>query len=193
MSDSPLYGLVLSGGRSERMGTDKSILSFHGKPQREFMFELLIKFCAKVYISCQRDHTIPGEFNPLPDQFEMKSPLSGILTAFQVHPAVAWITAPVDMPYIDESAIRFLLANRKPEKYATCFFDSDGKDPEPLFAIWEPRAAPALAAFYKNGGIGARGFLKTHDVAIIQPPDKKLHLNINTPEDFDRFLKEHRG
>ena len=51
----PLYGLVLAGGRSTRMGQDKSLISYHGKAQREYMADLLGQWCSRTFISCRGD------------------------------------------------------------------------------------------------------------------------------------------
>ena len=102
----------------------------------------------------------PAHLNPLPDQFDFESPLNGILTAFAHDSIAAWLTVPVDMPLIDVEIIAYLLKKRDTNKVATCFFDSDGKNPEPLITIWEPRAYPLLLSFQKSGKISPRDFLK---------------------------------
>jgi molybdopterin-guanine dinucleotide biosynthesis protein A len=188
-----INGLILAGGQSSRMGIDKSLLNFHGKPQQQFLYDLLTNFCGWVYLSCRAHQNIPDDLNPLPDSFDFKSPLNGILTAFSKHPETAWLTVPVDMPYIKEHSISYLIAQRDPEKVATCFFDSDGKNPEPLFAIWEPRTFSLLKKFYESGKISPRDFLQTHAAHVVKAPNTDIHFNVNTPEEFEEFKKRNHS
>ncbi|MFD0999540.1 molybdenum cofactor guanylyltransferase [Ohtaekwangia kribbensis] len=185
-----IYGLVLAGGRSSRMGRDKGLIVYNDKPQREYIADLLRKFCAQVYVSCKTREYIPAELNPLPDQFELESPLNGILSAFRKNDTVAWLTVPVDMPYVDEAALACLLNHRDTNKMATCFVDSDGKHPEPLLALWEARAAAPLKKYYESGGISPREFLKQQNILLLQPPDKRIYQNINTPDELNDFLNK---
>ena len=46
-----IMGLVLAGGRSQRMGMDKGMLQYHGKPQREYLYEQLEPICSRVFLS----------------------------------------------------------------------------------------------------------------------------------------------
>ena len=91
------------------------------------------------------------------------------------------------MPLIDVEVIAYLLKKRDINKVATCFFDSDGKNPEPLIAIWEPRAYPLLLSFQKSGKISPRDFLKHEDTHIIEIPDRNALANINSPEELEKF------
>lgn len=182
-----LNGLILSGGMSKRMGHDKSLIEYHNMSQREYLFNMLKNFCATVFTSCKITHTIPIRFNPLPDHYDFDSPMNGILTAFTHDALAAWLTIPIDMPLIDVEIISYLISKRDATKVATCFYDSDGKNPEPLVAIWEPRAYPLMLNFYKSGKISPRDFLKHEDVNIIQIPDRNALVNINSPEELDKF------
>ncbi|HCM76823.1 MAG TPA: molybdenum cofactor guanylyltransferase [Cytophagales bacterium] len=185
MTKPTLYGLVLAGGQSTRMGRDKALLSYHGLPQRDHVFQLLSRFCKKVFTSV--GHSKPNELvtNPIKDAFSIKGPLNGILSAFQQHEGVAWITMPIDMPLVNDQTIQLLIAHRDIEKVATCFYDSDGKNPEPLLTLWEPKAAHLLRAFYDEGKTSPREFLISADINLLRIPDVNLLKSINTPEEFD--------
>ena len=187
-----LNGIILAGGESLRMGADKSIIHFHGKPQREFVFEMLSEVCDEVYLSCKRSAGVPQNLNPLPDRFAFKSPLNGIITAFEHRPNTAWLSIPVDMPNIDRNIISFLLKNRNTAKVATCFYDSDRQFPEPLFTVWEAKAFPLLKTFLAKDKIQPRNFLMTHDVEILKSPDPGMHLNINSQDELERFLRNQK-
>lgn len=50
-SNDKIYGLVLAGGKSNRMGKDKSRLHYHGQPHALFLYKLLSKFCEKTFLS----------------------------------------------------------------------------------------------------------------------------------------------
>ena len=182
--DSVLNGLVLTGGYSTRMGTDKSLIVYNGRPQREFLFELLKKYCDDAFVSCRREQQVPAVFNPLFDRSDLSGPLNGILSAFQ-HMGSSWLAVAVDMPFVDDRAIGTLLRNRDKTKMATCYLNKATQQPEPLLTIWESHAHSHLSAFAKNGNVSPREFLKTHPVKMINPPDDKILRNINHPGDVN--------
>lgn len=181
-ADSVLNGLVLAGGYSTRMGTNKSLLVYNGRPQREFLFDLLKKYCDDAFVSCRKEQQVPAAFNPLFDRSDLPGPLNGILTAFQ-HMSSSWLAVAVDMPFVDDRAIATLLLHRDKTKMATCYFNRDTQQPEPLLTIWESHAHPHLLDFARNGNISPREFLKTHPVKMINPPDDKILRNVNYPGD----------
>ncbi|MDH4059159.1 MAG: molybdenum cofactor guanylyltransferase, partial [Cyclobacteriaceae bacterium] len=102
-------------------------------------------------------------------------------------PLMDWISVPCDMPMIDDGLLSYLLSNRNRNKVATCFWDSDKKFPEPLLTIWEKKAGKLLNDFYKDGGTSPRKFLMQNDVEIIEAPDSKKLLNVNTPEELSKI------
>ena len=143
-ADSVLNGLVLAGGYSTRMGTDKSLLVYNGMPQREFLFDLLKKYCDDAFVSCRKEQQVPAAFNPLFDRSDLPGPLNGILTAFQ-HMSSSWLAVAVDMPFVDDRAIATLLLHRDKTKMATCYFNRDTQQPEPLLTIQEKLQETASA------------------------------------------------
>jgi molybdenum cofactor guanylyltransferase len=182
-----LCGLILAGGRSSRMGSDKGLLHFQQQPQREFLFQLLSSVCVSVYTSCRTDQHVPETLNPIVDRYDMQSPLNGILSAFDFLPSVSFLSVPVDMPYVNEVVIKFLIGHRDPGKVATCFYDSEGEKPEPLLTIWETKAYPLLISFQRSGKISPREFLMTQKVRMIRVSDTKFFTNVNTPEEFRKW------
>ena len=185
MKIEPPYGLILTGGQSSRMGSDKSLLDIKGKPHREYLFSILSAICPKVYTSCRSDQDVPASLNPLVDQYAFAGPINGILSAFHTKPQVPWLIIAVDMPFIDESSLRFLIDHRDPDMMATCFIHQPQQFPEPLLTIWEPKAGPALLAFAKAGNRSPRVFLERERVRMLRPPNDQLLRNVNYPRDLD--------
>jgi molybdenum cofactor guanylyltransferase len=178
-----LFGLVLSGGRSERMGTDKGWLAIHGISQREFVFNLLSGVCTRVFTSCNIDQQIGSNLNPIVDRYPVRGPLNGILSAFHEYPTNAFFAIAVDMPAITKRALQLLISNRDPSKLATCYYNSDKSWPEPLLTIWEPSAYPSLVKFYATDESPMK-FLRTHDVCMVQVRSTAIFRNVNTPEEL---------
>ncbi|MCK6617566.1 MAG: NTP transferase domain-containing protein [Cyclobacteriaceae bacterium] len=188
MTSITLNGLILAGGRSSRMGVDKSSITYFEIPQHQHLAKLLQPLCNRVFIACRKapeTATVPI----LTDQFDFEGPLNGILTAFYHSPEAAWLTVPVDMPLIDTHLLEILVNGRDPEKIVTCFFDSDGLHPEPLIAIWEPAAFAALKEFCKQGRNSPREFIQNHPATLLHAPDTKYLININTPEELAEWKK----
>jgi molybdopterin-guanine dinucleotide biosynthesis protein A len=186
-----LNGLVLAGGKSARMGRDKSAIAWHGKEQKYYLADLLKPFCREVFIS--RREAQPQKDQPyriLVDAYQGIGPYGGILSAFKFRPDYAWLIVACDLPLIDNAALHYLLENRDPTKMATTFQSPHDGLPEPLISIWEPKSYPVLLSYLSKGYTCPRKVLiKSNDALILQPPDADSLLNVNTPEDFARAEK----
>ncbi|HZY79884.1 MAG TPA: molybdenum cofactor guanylyltransferase [Cyclobacteriaceae bacterium] len=179
-----MNGLVLAGGRSTRMGTDKGLINYHGKPQREHLFDLLQELCKTVYTSCRKGQDITGVNNPLIDFFDIPGPINGIMSAFHQAPGSSWLIVAVDMPKVNKATLELLLSKRDQNKIATCFYNPELKDCEPLLTLWEPIAYPLLRDFTEKGNVSPQRFLRTHNANVIPIEDPGMLANFNSPEDI---------
>jgi molybdopterin-guanine dinucleotide biosynthesis protein A len=183
---SPLNGLVLAGGKSQRMQTDKGSLEYFGKSQRLHVYELLSQFCTNTYISYS-DVEAVNQQEQLPvvlDTFIGLGPFGGILSAMQTDPNAAWLTVACDLPYLSAQTLSYLTEHRNTSKAATCFMDSDESYPEPLITIWEPRAYPLMLQFLSQGYSCPRKVLINSDVELLQAPVVKDMQNVNHPHEM---------
>ena len=185
-----LHGLVLAGGQSSRMDSDKSQLEFHGIPQLDYAFQLLLSFCEQVYTSVSTKARLSEYKNPIRDQFSFGGPIDGILSALELKPDVTWVTLPVDMPLVDQATISLLIQNRDKTKMATCFRHKGDGNLEPLLTIWEPQCRKPLLDFCQKGESSPHQFLKTADVLYVDVADEKPFLSINSSADL-AILQQH--
>ncbi len=187
-----IKGLVLTGGQSVRMEKDKSTLVYHGKTQREHVYDLLKNYCSEVFISCNHDQVreLDDQFSLIEDAFIGLGPMSGILSAFQSDPDAAWFTVACDLPYLSAETLGFLLKNRNPSKAATAFYDPKGEFPEPLITIWEPRSYPALLQFLSQGYTCPRKALINSNTELLHAPDINELRNVNNPDEYEAAVNE---
>jgi len=178
-----MQGLILAGGYSSRMGNDKSKLVYHGKPQQEYLLDLLNPFCEYVAVSCREEQS-KNILNPIFDKFIGLGPMGGILTAFQSNPNVAWLTVACDIPLLDINSIKILVNSRNPNKLATCFYNSKTNFPEPLITIWEPKAYPILLEYMSQGYSCPRKVLINNDIEMVNLENESILMNVNKKEEM---------
>ncbi|HFA50989.1 MAG TPA: molybdopterin-guanine dinucleotide biosynthesis protein MobA [Bacteroidetes bacterium] len=186
----PVNGLVLVGGKSQRMGRDKGLLDYHGMPQRLYMANLLDGLCEKTYLSCRPDQMeeLAGKYPLLPDTFAGLGPMGAILSAFREQPGAAWLVVACDLPLLDKSTLQFLLKNRNPSEMATTFRSPVNQFPEPLVTIWEPRSYPVLLQFLAQGYSCPRKALINSPVQILEAPRADALRNVNTVEELEEVM-----
>ncbi|PIO47772.1 MAG: molybdenum cofactor guanylyltransferase [[Chlorobium] sp. 445] len=185
-----LYGLVLAGGKSKRMGRDKGALTYHGVSQRVFAARLLSEFCQEVFVSCRAEQvqTLEPELQPLVDAFHDLGPTGGILTALHFKPDCAWLVVACDLPFLSSDALQALIAARDPSKMATAYQNPDNHLPEPLIAIYEPKSREGLLAAVRQGKNCPRKFLLSTDCKLLMPQKRETVANINTPQEYEQAL-----
>jgi len=183
-----LNGLVLAGGKSQRMGSPKDKMNWHGKEQRYYAADLLASFCDQVFISCRQDQleNFDPNYNALTDTFLNMGPFGGILSALRSQRDAAWLVVACDLPLLDEKSLEFLIENRNIEKAATTYESPFDGLPEPLITIWEPKSYPLLLNFLGSGITCPRKVLINSDTLILKPGNPDSLMNVNTPEDKER-------
>jgi molybdenum cofactor guanylyltransferase len=184
-----INGLVLAGGKSTRMGFDKTAINWHGKEQKYFLYDLLKGLCAENYISCTTDQLSGIEigYDTLQDTFTGLGPFGAILSAFRQDPNAAWLVLASDMPLADADLLQFLVSNRKAAACATTFLSPYDGLPEPLITIWEPKSYPLLLAALAAGVRCPRKVLLKNNTHMLAAPDPSRLANVNTPQDAEQI------
>ena len=181
----PIFGLVLAGGKSTRMGYDKTQIAHHGKPQYQHAFELLSGICEKTFLSVAKETN--AQIPTLVDRFIDFGPFGAILTAFATHPNAAWLVLAADLPLVDNDHLKELLANRSMAHNATAFLNPITGFADPLCALYEPNIYPDLLHFLSRGYSCPRKVLINTPTNLIAPVDPEKLFNLNTPEDLGKL------
>ena len=186
---SSLKGLVLAGGESTRMGSDKGQMDYHGMPQREYLLRLLKAHTSEAYISCRPGQISDSILPLIEDTYTDLGPFGGILSAFAFDPHAAWLVVACDFPLLDHLAISQLVEERDTSSIATRFLDTHTLMPEPWITILEPKIFPILQDYHSRGRSSLRGILVDFNSALIRAKDPNVLLNANTPEEEAQIRK----
>lgn len=186
-----IYGLVLAGGKSTRMGKDKGMISYHGMPQREYLYHLLSRVCAETFVSIRPDQkaNFPEDMQSIVDDDAYKGPYNGMLSAHNKFPEIAWLVLACDLPLIDLASLQELIAARDPNAMATTFAQKEDPLPEPLCAIWEPLAFESSKTYLESGnGTCPRKFLINNETKLAFPSNANVLLNANSEEEYKEAI-----
>ena len=185
-----IYGLVLIGGQSRRMGTNKAVMHFHGVPQYVYCYQLLGQFCDRVFLSLKKDQQAKYDsesYSCIYDApaYNNKGPLGGILSAMDAYPEQAWLVLACDLPNVDEQVLRPLIAHRNGEKAVVYKSVTDGL-PEPLCALYEKTMRPVFQQKMDEGVTCPRKILIQEHIDLLELKSFHGLDNMNTEEDIKR-------
>ena len=194
-----LWGGVLVGGASRRMGEPKQLLRFRGATLLELAVAALAPHVAGVVLL--GDGPVPEGVAGLPRLTDVvlprasrgaertsvtsatpaadprtsapppgAGPLAGMLAALRWKPDAAWIFAPCDLPLIDARAVAWLVGERRPDRRVVVPRPEAGGPLHALFALYEPEARPLLEDLVAAGGRAPRLIAGHPEVAVVIPP-----------------------
>jgi molybdopterin-guanine dinucleotide biosynthesis protein A len=196
MTDCGIYGLVLAGGFSKRMNSDKANLVYpgHGKPQWQVTAECIRPFCEEVFLSVRDGQRLDGidEGSPetIGDHDSSQGPLSGFLSAMERMPGQALLVVACDLPLLNGSTLRKMIEHRGSADAIAYRSSSDGL-PEPLCTLYEPAMLEVCRTAAHNGARCPRKILIQQEpsVKLLDLPIPNALDNATTPEDFARLCR----
>ncbi len=155
-----LHGLVLLGGRSSRMGTDKAaLLHPDGRPLARRTHDLLVEAgCESVVLSLRCDQELPAGFDLRSDLAiirdpagQSQGPLAGMLAAMKGMPQSDWLVLACDLPRLDLETLLHLVGSRQSNDIFLSYRSEFDGLPEPLCAFYAAEALPILEQFQAEG------------------------------------------
>jgi molybdenum cofactor guanylyltransferase len=188
MLKSELTGIVIAGGKSRRMGAEKGIISFGGKPLIIYPVERLREVCTQVIISAN-SHSY--DFLDLPvitDHAQGGGPMVGIYSALMASAAKYNLVLSCDMPLISAGLLEHLIASAEGCTAAVAWHQGFA---EPLCGIYRRSLIGELEDHIREGKFKLITFLEEIDACYIEINDRlpfyhpNLFLNINTPHDVE--------
>jgi molybdopterin-guanine dinucleotide biosynthesis protein A len=187
--------IILAGGRSTRMGTNKALLAHPGNPQMtfvEYLVSILTPFCPETFLVARDAHdaakyVLPG-VQVITDKVPGGGPLMGLYSGLCVMRAQRALLVAVDMPYIQPELISFLLAQPLSEALIVPFVNNA---PQVLLALYPRSVLPLIERCIEQGYRGPRFLLDVAPVQYIDEAQLRLidadlrsFVNVNTPEDW---------
>jgi molybdenum cofactor guanylyltransferase len=187
-----LTGVLLAGGRAERMGgRDKGLLPLAGEPLIAHGVRRLRPQVAELLISANRHQEVYRTYGcrvigDRPDQ-RFRGPLAGVLAALDAARTPYLLTAPCDSPLLPlDYAARMWATLERERATASVAYGEDRW--QPVFALLPVALRDDLAAWLaaEPGGVGR--WLHRHRPSRVEfADDAALFRNINTPEDLARL------
>ncbi|MGJ8638095.1 MAG: molybdenum cofactor guanylyltransferase [Opitutaceae bacterium] len=192
----PIYGIVLVGGKSERMGSDKALLKYGDQgTQLERTADLLRSVCDQVFISqrSEQNFECPEDVKAIHDTIEsVKGPLCGILSAMAAEPKAHWLVLACDLPFLEKATLEKLITEfRSTEPQLTAYKSTHDGLPEPLCAIYPSGSDATLQELARELGKSCpRKLLIIQDARLINQDNPSSLDNINTAEEYAQILKK---
>ena len=189
--------VVLAGGRSARMGTDKAMMDFCGRRMIDHVVDRLGALTDRVVVVTRRKH----DLGPLPaivleDEESFVGPLPALIAGLRVTGETRNVVVACDMPFLNIDLLRRLAASLEDETDAVVPTTSDGA--QPLHAAYGDCAIENLLTGMAAGERSLKGCLARLRIRWFPEeewkpidPDGRSFLNVNTPDDLQGAIALH--
>ncbi len=195
MNQQLLAGLVLCGGKSSRMGSDKGLLQKDGEYWARLAADKLATLQIPVFVSVhpsqQSDYSaIFTDDSLIPDSLPLHGPLAGLLSASQKFPHYDWLILACDLPDMSTSLLQELLQVYRQNSTYECFIFINENEPEPLCGVYKAESLRKIAELHRQNKLVRHsmkyilGLCSTHTAAIIGEATRQAFKNYNSQTDI---------
>ena len=187
--------LLLAGGESRRMGSDKAAIEIDGQSMLARTASLAEAVAETVWVSVRTEagaDALRRLWPMIEDAPEGQGPLAGILAALRHRSDADWLVLACDLPRLDGATLEALRAGAadQPDAPAVAMRSERDGTPEPLCAIWRPAMRPRIEAQLADDRRCARRCLLDAEVTLVDAVTHGALANMNAPEDLAAVLAE---
>lgn len=183
-------GIILAGGKSSRMGTDKAYVKVDGIEMMTYVVKTLKEVCAEVCICT--NHISHNSFQQqlIFDKYQGKGPIAGILSGLEYSSYELNFVLSCDTPFISVQILEKLLLSAENSSSEATIAYCNGQL-YPLCGVYSRNSRALIESLLKKDVKKLRTVLSHLNVTIESFPDtyEKYFLNINTPDDVPEKIR----
>jgi molybdopterin-guanine dinucleotide biosynthesis protein A len=186
--------IILTGGKSRRMGSNKSFLKYGDKTFLEHQIARLSKIFDEIILSAN-DRDTYASFNlpVIPDVMPEKGPLSGICAGLMRAKDLHSFVVACDMPFIHEDIILYL--KRRIDTYDVVIPQTN-RGLEPMHAFYSKNCIQPMHRCLVEGRLRIVDFLSEVKVRVVSEEEitglnisLQSLINLNTPEEYKKYCE----
>lgn len=184
-----ITGIIIAGGKSQRMGTDKGLLILNEKPFISHIYEALKPIVGNniLVVSSNSEYDKLG-YNRIEDIIADKGPIGGLYTALEQSKTKINLVLSVDVPLVTTELLKWLLKNHD-ESFLLTQLQSDDKLC-PLIAVYDRALRIPLGEHLASNQLKLRSFINDINHQTLEVPEKwsgQLQ-NINTNDEYQKII-----
>lgn len=185
--------ILFAGGKSSRMGQDKSLLPFGNYPSlAEFQYERLAKLFSNVYISAKSREKF--DFNPHVIEDPVQSdfaPSAGFVAVFEHLQSERIFVLGVDTPFIDRTIIQTLLDSDAPHYDAVIPRTLSGT--HPMVGIYHRSLLGQLQRMLHEGDHRLGKLLSSVKIHYVPFSNEESFSNLNHPNEYEEAVSRYNN
>lgn len=181
--------LVLCGGESSRMKTDKGLVNFNGRPLILNILDVVQSITDKVILIANDKRYTELGFQCYSDIYPGNGPMGGIYTGLKYSETKKNIVLSCDMPFMTAEFLTALIRNTGDEEILVPVHDGII---EPLAGVYDSICKSTLQQNIIEGKLKMRDYLREQKTRLIEVKEiysgaEKIFTNINTPEELLKY------
>lgn len=190
---SGIAGVVLAGGMSRRMGFDKALVPWRGKPLVSYPLELLSGFFREVVIIARNSGDYSGLGFPVHgDLIQARGSLVGLYSGLNAVEAPLALFTACDMPLVTAPLVELIISSFEDGVLAVVPESEFG--PEPLLALYSKKCLPLMERLITSGDLKISRLFDSVPVKFIPvekvreaDPHLSSFINVNSAEELEKL------
>lgn len=182
--------LLLSGGKSSRMGTDKAFVRLSTSDNLNFFettTQLIQSVGLELFASIREEQSsLYKQYSDVTfvyDSVLMEGPLNGVLSAYEKFPEYDWMVIPVDMPFLTKDVLVRLINEYLDGQYGHEVFVYESNDSfiQPFPGIYTKEMLRKIAWLHYSGQLKKNSFKEIIELSNV--------YSLPMPKDWDAFFR----
>ncbi|MDD5126639.1 MAG: molybdenum cofactor guanylyltransferase [Dehalococcoidales bacterium] len=187
-------GIVLAGGKSSRLGRDKTRETFDGKSLLQRVIERIRPLCDDILVVTSQELAAAKasqiDFKIAVDIFPNRGPLGGIYTGLVNSESAQNLVVAGDLPFLNRGLLSYMLQMSNDYELVV---PRTERNIEPLHAIYARSCTGPIQKMLEQNRLGVNELAQTMRTRYIEleeidrfDPEHLSFFNINTQADLDR-------